>query len=210
MSAGSTTRSPLASPESMPNHGTTFGGTPVTITGTGFVTGAAVKIGGSAATNVVRVSATSITAKTPVHAAGVVNVVVTNPDTGSGTLTNGFTYVGQKFDPNNDGVIDPADVFYLINYLFLGGPPPIGPNGMLSGDANGDLVVDPADIFYVVHYVFDGGPAPLTPQSDPRVAANSAAAPIAGSITLGDPIRRAGGTFVPLIVSIPRGAAIPR
>jgi len=38
------------------------------------------------------VSGTSITATTPAHAAGVVNVVVTNTDTKSGTLTNGFTY----------------------------------------------------------------------------------------------------------------------
>jgi hypothetical protein len=193
-----------------PATGSTFGGQPVTIGGTGFVSGATVKIGGNAATNVVFVNSTTIKAKTPAHAGGTVNVVVTNPDTGTGTLTNGYTYVPQKFDPNNDGVIDAADVFYLINYLFLGGPAPIGPGGMPSGDANGDLVVDPADIFYVVHYVFDGGPAPATPQSDPRVAATSAAAPIAGSITLGDPIRRAGGTFVPLIVSIPRGADVPR
>src|SRR5207249_8393866 len=43
--------------------------------------------------NVVVVSATQITATTPAHAAGAVNVVVTNPDTQSGSLTNGFTYV---------------------------------------------------------------------------------------------------------------------
>ncbi len=38
------------------------------------------------------VSATSITATTPAHAAGAVNVVVTNTDAQSGTLTNGYTY----------------------------------------------------------------------------------------------------------------------
>jgi len=75
-----------------PVSGTTAGGTAVTITGTGFLTGATVTLGGTAATNVTVASATSITATTPAHAAGPVNVVVTNTDTQSGTLTNGYTY----------------------------------------------------------------------------------------------------------------------
>jgi hypothetical protein len=75
-----------------PTSGTTAGGTAVTITGTGFLTGATVTLGGTSATNVTVVSATSITATTPAHAAGPVNVVVTNTDTQVGTLTNGYTY----------------------------------------------------------------------------------------------------------------------
>jgi hypothetical protein len=38
------------------------------------------------------VNSTTITAVTPPHAAGAVNVVVTNTDAQSGTLTNGYTY----------------------------------------------------------------------------------------------------------------------
>jgi hypothetical protein len=75
-----------------PISGTTAGGTAVTITGTGFLSGATVSLGGTAATGVTVVSATSITATTPAHAAGAVNVVVTNTDAQSGTLTNGYTY----------------------------------------------------------------------------------------------------------------------
>jgi hypothetical protein len=75
-----------------PNNGAAGGGTGVTIGGTGFVSGATVKFGGTAATSVVVVSGTQITATTPAHAAGAVNVVVTNPDTQTGTLTNGYTY----------------------------------------------------------------------------------------------------------------------
>ncbi len=75
-----------------PTSGTTAGGTSVTITGTGFLTGATVSLGGTAATGVTVVSATSITAKTAAHAAGAVNVVVTNTDAQAGTLTNGYTY----------------------------------------------------------------------------------------------------------------------
>ena len=75
-----------------PTSGTTSGGTPVTISGTNFVSGATVTFGGTAATSVVVVSSTTITATTPAHAAGVVNVVVTNSNGQSGTLTNGYTY----------------------------------------------------------------------------------------------------------------------
>jgi hypothetical protein len=75
-----------------PNSGTINGGTVVSITGTGFLGGATVSVGGSAATGVTVVNSTSITATTPAHAAGTVNVIVTNSDTQSGTLTQGFTY----------------------------------------------------------------------------------------------------------------------
>jgi len=75
-----------------PAGGSTSGGTAVTLTGSSFVTGATVTIGGSAATSVVVSSATRITAVTPAHATGKVNVVVTNPDSSNATLTNGFFY----------------------------------------------------------------------------------------------------------------------
>ena len=75
-----------------PNTGTTDGGIGVTITGTGFLVGATVKLGGTAATGVTVVNSTSITATVPAHSAGAVNVVVTNTDAQSGTLTNGYTY----------------------------------------------------------------------------------------------------------------------
>src|SRR4029079_12776947 len=75
-----------------PATGSTAGGTAVTITGTNLLTGATVSIGGAAATSVVVVSGTSITATTPAHAAGAVSVIVTNPDLQNGTLASGFTY----------------------------------------------------------------------------------------------------------------------
>jgi hypothetical protein len=75
-----------------PNNGSTLGGTAVTITGTSFVSGATVSIGGVAATGVSFGSATTLTATTGAHATGTVNVVVTNPDTQTGTLANGYFY----------------------------------------------------------------------------------------------------------------------
>jgi hypothetical protein len=76
-----------------PNNGPTTGGTAVTITGTNFAAGATVTFGGTAATNVVVVSGTSITATTPAHAAGATTVTVT-VNSQSGSLSNGFTYNG--------------------------------------------------------------------------------------------------------------------
>ena len=75
-----------------PNTGTTNGGTAVTVTGTGFQSGATVTIGGTAATGVTVVSSTSLTAKTPAHAAGAANVVVKNTDNQTGALSGGYTY----------------------------------------------------------------------------------------------------------------------
>jgi hypothetical protein len=75
------------------NQGSTAGGNTVTITGTGFVAGATVTIGGKACTNVVVVSATSITCVVPAGDAGVVDVVVLNGDNQKETLASSYTYV---------------------------------------------------------------------------------------------------------------------
>jgi hypothetical protein len=71
-----------------PTSGVTTGGTPVTIKGSGFLTGATVKIG-SAATSVVVVSETEITAHTAATAAGSYEVSVTDS---KGTSTGGPSY----------------------------------------------------------------------------------------------------------------------
>ena len=90
----------------------------VTVTGTGFLAGATVTLGGTAATSVTVVNSTSITATTAAHAAGAVNVVVTNTDGQSGTLTNGYTYTASNpaptvsaslADVGNDGGRDGGD-----------------------------------------------------------------------------------------------------
>jgi hypothetical protein len=76
-----------------PNFGPVAGFTPVTLTGTGFLTGATVEFGGVAAVNTVVVSATSITTESPPNASGgAVDVKVTNTDGGDVTMTGGFTY----------------------------------------------------------------------------------------------------------------------
>jgi hypothetical protein len=79
-----------------PNSGLTAGGTNVTISGTNFATGATVTFGSTAATDVVAVNSTTITATTPAFSAGSVMVTVMNPDPQSGTLANAFTYVSSN------------------------------------------------------------------------------------------------------------------
>lgn len=76
-----------------PTSGSTAGGTSITITGTGFRTGARVKVGTAAATSVVVNSATSITCATPAGTAGAKSVTVLNEDNKQGTKASpAFTY----------------------------------------------------------------------------------------------------------------------
>src|SRR5207247_955069 len=82
-----------------PNSGPIAGGSSVTVAGTGFQTGATVSFGGSALP-VSTVTETSITGTTTAHAAGAVGVVVTNPDTQSGTCSGCFTYAGPTPPPS--------------------------------------------------------------------------------------------------------------
>ena len=70
------------------------GGETITITGTGFKTGATVTVGGTAAPSVSYVSATSLTITTPAKAAGDYDVVVTNTDGGTATSVNGISFNG--------------------------------------------------------------------------------------------------------------------
>jgi acid phosphatase len=108
-----------------PNTGPTAGGTSVTINGSNFVAGATVSIGATAATGVIVSNSTTITATTPAHAAGTVNVVVQNPDAQNGTLTNGFTFTAPPggetvllADDFNDSALDGAK--WVADNLFSG------------------------------------------------------------------------------------------
>jgi hypothetical protein len=91
-STGEIPGSPPSLTEITPLTGSTAGGTEVTLTGTNLIGTNGVTFDGTAATGVSVVSDTSITATTPSHAAGSVDVVVTTPN-GTATRTNAYTYV---------------------------------------------------------------------------------------------------------------------
>lgn len=76
-----------------PNAGSKNGGDSITITGTGFYGSPNVKLGGTDTINVTVVNSTTIIATTPAHAGGQVDVIVTNPDSQSVTLSNGFNFI---------------------------------------------------------------------------------------------------------------------
>lgn len=75
-----------------PPSGTASGGTGVTITGSGLTGTTSVTFDGIAATSVNVINSTTVTAVTPAHSVGSVDVALTTPS-GSGTLTNGYTYL---------------------------------------------------------------------------------------------------------------------
>lgn len=75
-----------------PTTGKEVGGTAYSIIGTGFVSGAVVTFGGVVAWSVHVMSSTQIVGAAP-PGTGTVDVVVTNPDSQFGTLTDGFTFI---------------------------------------------------------------------------------------------------------------------
>lgn len=76
----------------LPAGGDVAGGTTITVTGTGFFTGATVTVGGTACTPVVVVSPTELTCVTPAGSHGLADVEVTTP-LGTATDVGGFAYV---------------------------------------------------------------------------------------------------------------------
>ncbi len=75
-----------------PQSGPSTGGTSVSITGAGFQSGAAVRIGGANAGNVQVLSESGVTAETPaLPAGGIYDVVLQNPDLSHAVLTRAWT-----------------------------------------------------------------------------------------------------------------------
>jgi len=60
-------------------------------------------------------------------------------------------------DANGDGVVNVADVVYLVNFLYRNGDPP---DPMEAGDASCDGIVDIADVVFLVNYLYRGGDPP--------------------------------------------------
>jgi len=125
-----------------PNTGSASGGTAITITGTGFLAGATVSFGGTSASGVTVVNNTSITATAPAHSAGVVSVVVTNTDSQSGTLANGYTYLssgnpglGLGLSPGSSGSVTVPAGQTATYTLSIGGAGMSGTASLTCGGA---------------------------------------------------------------------------
>ena len=116
--------SPLTITSLCPTSGSSNGGTPVTIQGTGFLTNVTVRFGGVAATNVQVTSASTLIATTPAHSLGPVGVSVTNASGQTSTLSNAYTYTSPPAagvileDSFNDNCLDTLK--WTPNNLFSG------------------------------------------------------------------------------------------
>ena len=76
-------------------------------------------------------------------------LVLVQPTTVSGWI---FTDVISG-DANSDGIVDVADLVYVINYLYRGGMPP---SPVSLGDFNQDGEVNLADLVALINYLFRG------------------------------------------------------
>jgi hypothetical protein len=66
-------------------------------------------------------------------------------------------------DPDDSGALNITDGIYVLNFLFLGGPPPWCPD---AADADNSGSINITDGIYVLNFLFLGGPPPPPPHPD--------------------------------------------
>jgi len=175
----STVPTALTVSEIAPSIGATGGATRVTITGVGFQWGATVSFGDTATPASV-VAPTRIVADAPAHTAGLVDVVVTNPDGRQSTLTAGyryapgFTVVGNVTELTEDGPVPVEGV--QVDVLLA--------NRRAVTDANGAYAV--SGVIAMTSAVSASGPGYLP---------TSSTLTIAGDTQLDIRLVRNGGAF---------------
>ena len=111
--------------------GPRIGGTPIAIVGSGFQSGATVKIGGLDATDVIILTENVIIALTPAHQVGAANVVVTNTDNSSVTGATQFTFNYVTCNGSFTCIVGDTGpgggkIFYASAVGFNGGSAPCG------------------------------------------------------------------------------------
>ena len=85
-------------------------------------------------------------------------------DTGARAYFDILSCCNIRGDANGDGapLIDIADLVYLVDYMFTGGPEP---SCWAEGDIDGSAVepIDIADLVYLAYHLFHGGNPPCCP-----------------------------------------------
>ena len=158
-----------------PNTGPAAGGTVVTITGTRFASGAAVTIGGVAATNVQVSSVIKITATTGAASAGAGDVVVTTGGQ-TGRLADAFTFLG-SVSVTVQAYLSPGGLRRTFSKAGQGGTAMqvcLSELGLTGIDTQRVALRQPVVDGHVGDYMAaskSGGCASFTPMSDVTIAA---------------------------------------
>jgi hypothetical protein len=125
-----------------PDAGPVTGGTPVTLTGSGFRAGMQVLFGAAAATGVsVSPDGTQLTALPPAHVPGTVDVSVTTPG-GSASFGNSYTYLAAPAVTGVSPALGPAAGGTTITLTGTGFRP--GTEVSVGGTPATDVAVNPA------------------------------------------------------------------
>jgi hypothetical protein len=124
-----------------PNYGPIAGGQNVTITGTNFVSGITVTIGGKAVTNLLVSSTTTLTATTPSNSAGAATVAITT-GFGSASGINAYVYLNAptfgSISPNSGPTAGGQTVTITgTNFVIGGTTVTIGGNATTSVSVSG-------------------------------------------------------------------------
>lgn len=103
MPAVAGTAAPLSVASVLPASGSTGGSTPLTISGSGFQNGATVSVDGMSLPASVADAGATIRFWTPPHDAGIVALIVTNPDGGKAGIAGAYSYVpAMSFEFNGE------------------------------------------------------------------------------------------------------------
>jgi hypothetical protein len=89
---------------------------------------------------------------------GLANITVSKPNCFTSSSEVQLIKYGVPGDANYDNTCNVSDAIWIINYVFLGGPPPIIMN---RGDANHDCTVNVTDAVYINNYIYVGGDPPV-------------------------------------------------
>ncbi|NIP44455.1 MAG: choice-of-anchor D domain-containing protein, partial [candidate division Zixibacteria bacterium] len=82
-----------------------------------------------------------------------------------GPWSDDFTFEASFLcgDATNDQAVNVSDAVAIVNFVFVGGDPPVPYE---SGDANCDGTVNVSDAVHIINYVFVGGSAPCDTNGD--------------------------------------------
>lgn len=129
-----------------PNLGLKTGGETVTISGSNFTATPAVSFGGTNSSSVAFVDSNTLSVVVPAHDAGAVDVVITNPDSQTATLTNGFTFTESaptisSITPTSGPIAGGTNVT-ISGTNFIAGDLGTGSDGSVTISANKNINTD--------------------------------------------------------------------